>query len=192
MGLMGRVLGLGGAVRDVSGAVTDVAEVFVGNRGARDAQAHAEFTAVVEQYGTEFGGTGSGWFDGFVNGLNRLPRPLLALSTFALFGFAMASPAAFSVRMESLQLVPEPLWWLLGAVVSFYFGARELHYRRGLAGPSVGTGVAVPAAASGPYTGPAPVPVMIPRAQAGPGPVAVRAADPHFNAAIEEWRGRQT
>jgi hypothetical protein len=26
--------------------------------------------------------------------------------------------------------VPEPLWWLLGAIVSFYFGARELHYLR--------------------------------------------------------------
>jgi len=26
--------------------------------------------------------------------------------------------------MQGLALVPEPLWWLLGAVVSFYFGAR--------------------------------------------------------------------
>ena len=26
--------------------------------------------------------------------------------------------------------MPEPLWWLLGAIVSFYFGARELHYFR--------------------------------------------------------------
>ncbi|WP_422385854.1 3TM-type holin [Paracoccus tegillarcae] len=29
-----------------------------------------------------------------------------------------------------LSLVPEPLWWLLGAIVSFYFGAREAHYFR--------------------------------------------------------------
>jgi hypothetical protein len=27
--------------------------------------------------------------------------------------------------MSSLALVPEPLWWLLGVVVSFYFGARH-------------------------------------------------------------------
>jgi len=26
--------------------------------------------------------------------------------------------------MAGLALVPEPLWWLLGAIVSFYFGAR--------------------------------------------------------------------
>ena len=27
--------------------------------------------------------------------------------------------------MAGLALVPEPLWWLLGAIVSFYFGARH-------------------------------------------------------------------
>ena len=34
-----------------------------------------------------------------------------------------------------LALVPEPLWWLLGAIVSFYFGAREAHYIRQRNGP---------------------------------------------------------
>ncbi len=65
-----------------------------------------------------------------MNGLNRLPRPLLTMGTLALFVYAMAAPVGFSRRMEGLQLVPEPLWWLLGAIVSFYFGARELHYQR--------------------------------------------------------------
>ena len=32
--------------------------------------------------------------------------------------------------MEALALAPDELWWLLGAVVAFYFGARELHYAR--------------------------------------------------------------
>jgi hypothetical protein len=26
--------------------------------------------------------------------------------------------------MQGIALVPEPLWWLLGVIVSFYFGAR--------------------------------------------------------------------
>ena len=26
--------------------------------------------------------------------------------------------------MAGIALVPEPLWWLMGAIVSFYFGAR--------------------------------------------------------------------
>jgi len=28
------------------------------------------------------------------------------------------------IRTQGLALVPDPLWWLLGAIVSFYFGAR--------------------------------------------------------------------
>ena len=69
-------------------------------------------------------------FDGFVNGLNRLPRPLLALGTLALFGYAMSDPVGFSIRMQALGHVPEPLWWLLGGIVAFYFGAREAHHLR--------------------------------------------------------------
>ena len=55
---------------------------------------------------------------------------MLALGTLGLFIFAMVDPAGFGARMVGLSLVPDPLWWLLGAVVSFYFGARELHYMR--------------------------------------------------------------
>jgi hypothetical protein len=40
--------------------------------------------------------------------------------------------------MAGLAGVPEPLWWLLGAVVGFYFGARELHYLRRPRVPSLG------------------------------------------------------
>ena len=42
----------------------------------------------------------------------------------------MVDPVGFAARMVGLEAVPEPLWWLLGAIVSFYFGARELHYFR--------------------------------------------------------------
>jgi hypothetical protein len=85
----------------------------------------------LEQHGTEFQYGRLGLFDSVMNGLNRLPRPMLALGTLGLFVFAMLDPAGFAPRMEGLALVPEPLWWLLGAIVSFYFGARELHYARG-------------------------------------------------------------
>jgi len=57
--------------------------------------------------------------------LNRLPRPMLAMGTIALFGVAMSDPVWFASRMEGLAMVPEPLWWLMGAIVSFYFGARH-------------------------------------------------------------------
>ncbi len=37
----------------------------------------------------------------------------------------MVDPIWFASRMQGLALVPEPLWWLLGAIASFYFGARH-------------------------------------------------------------------
>jgi len=42
-----------------------------------------------------------------------------------LFITAMVDPVWFASRMQGVSLVPEPLWWLLGVVVSFYFGARH-------------------------------------------------------------------
>jgi hypothetical protein len=42
----------------------------------------------------------------------------------------MVDPAGFGARMAGLNQVPEPLWWLLGAIVGFYFGAREAHHFR--------------------------------------------------------------
>jgi hypothetical protein len=36
----------------------------------------------------------------------------------------MVDPIWFAARMQGIALVPEPLWWLLGVIVSFYFGAR--------------------------------------------------------------------
>ena len=49
----------------------------------------------------------------------------MAFGVLALFVAAMVDPVWFSIRMQGLALVPDPLWWLLGAVVSFYFGARH-------------------------------------------------------------------
>ncbi|KAB7615674.1 methionine synthase I [Amylibacter sp. SFDW26] len=123
MGVIGKILGIGKAVDHVGGAVENVAEVFVSNRTKALQAAHG-------QYASEFGGPSHGPFDDFVNGLNRLPRPILALGTVGLFVYAMIDPYAFSIRMQGLDTVPDQLWWLLGAIVSFYFGARELHHAR--------------------------------------------------------------
>ncbi|NOX41298.1 MAG: hypothetical protein GXP05_12545 [Alphaproteobacteria bacterium] len=59
-----------------------------------------------------------------VTSTNRLPRPAMALGVLFLIDSAMVDPVWFASRMQGLVLVPDPLWWLLGAIVSFYFGAR--------------------------------------------------------------------
>ncbi|MBY4892205.1 holin family protein [Rhodobacteraceae bacterium N5(2021)] len=130
MGLIDRALGGGQTVSTIGDAAEGLSEVFVPN-ATRAMELAAEIhQATLETASAEFEYAGTGWFDRMINGLNRLPRPMLALGTLGLFIYAMAEPVGFSERMVGLQEVPEPLWWLLGAIVSFYFGARELHYSR--------------------------------------------------------------
>ena len=206
MGMMGRVLGLGGTAREVGAAVGDVAEVFVGNRAERDAAEEARLATALDQFGAEFArAAGGAPFDRFVNAMNRLPRPLMTIGTLGLFAYAMVEPAGFGLRMQGLDLVPEPLWWLLGAIVSFYFGARELHYQRarsvlGRAAEPVGrvvarTAAALPRAGAPAETdSPAP-PVPAPPAAEPAAQLALAFAaplpgpgHPDHNPAIDEWR----
>ena len=69
-------------------------------------------------------------YDQVIDAMNRLPRPALMILTVALFSYAALDPDGFAARMQALSAVPEPLWWMQGAVVTFYFGARETHYAR--------------------------------------------------------------
>ncbi len=123
MGLIERMLGvLFGSGRNV---VRETVEVFRENAetgGRRGAQVQMQ---AMEQLGQEFMVERKGNFDRFMDGVNRLPRPALALGTLGLFVSAMVAPLWFAERMQGIALVPEPLWWLLGVIVSFYFGARH-------------------------------------------------------------------
>ena len=130
MGVIGRLIGSPAAVSALGEAAQGVAEVFLPSATKRmELSAEAQMAAL-RQLGEEYQHPALSWFDRLVNGLNRLPRPFLAFGTLGLFSYAMVDPEAFAMRMVGLNAVPEPLWWLLGAVVAFYFGARETHYFR--------------------------------------------------------------
>ena len=105
--------------------VKDTAEVFVENAEASAAREAALRGDALAQFGREFSSPRQSWFNTFMDGVNRLPRPLMALGTIALFVCAMSNPTWFAARMQGIALVPEPLWWILGAIISFYFGARH-------------------------------------------------------------------
>ena len=106
-------------------ALRETVEVFRPNAEASAVRDAARNAAALSQFAAEFQVERKGWFDRFVDGLNRLPRPMLALGTLGLFVSAMTNPVWFAQRMQGIALVPEPLWWLMGAIVSFYFGARH-------------------------------------------------------------------
>ncbi|GHA40981.1 hypothetical protein GCM10008927_01560 [Amylibacter ulvae] len=131
MGLIGKILDVGKAVERVGRSAENITEVFVPNKTEKQKQEYQKYRASLDQYAQEFALAPLGFFNSFVNGLNRLPRPMLAFGTMGLFVFAMVDPSAFTLRMVGLNQVPEPLWWLLGAIVSFYFGAQEMHHFRG-------------------------------------------------------------
>lgn len=128
--LFGWIFGGAREARALGQTVTSVAEVFRPNATRALELGHDAYKAAHASHTAEFQYARGGWFDSAVNGLNRLPRPLLALGTLGLFVYAMADPNGFAIRMHALSNVPEPLWWLLGAVVAFYFGAREAHHLR--------------------------------------------------------------
>ena len=122
---MGLISKLFGAMFNGKNIVKQTVEVFRPNAENQAVRGHAYSTAALTQFAAEF--AGCGWFNRVLDGLNRLPRPAFALGAIALFDAAMFDPLWFGERMQGLVLVPDQLWWLLWVIVSFYFGARELH-----------------------------------------------------------------
>lgn len=175
-----RALFLQGGAARLGQVGVDIVGAIRPNATRRMELGHDAFAASQAAYATEAAQVRLGLFDRFVDALNRLPRPLLALATPALFAYAMIDPPGFALRMQSLAQVPEPLWWLLGAVVAFYFGARETHYlreHRPLALPA-----SAPPAAALPQT---PSAEPSPAASEPPSDTAPRPRP--TNPALEEW-----
>lgn len=122
MGMIDRVFGL---LFGRGNVIAQTAEVFRPNaENAAQRELHLS-EAALAQMAAEFANHKCGLFDSVLDAINRLPRPALAMGTLGLFVSAMVDPVWFGSRMQGLALVPEPLWWLLGAIVSFYFGARH-------------------------------------------------------------------
>ena len=112
-------------------------------------------------------------FRSFLDSLNNLPGPVVVVSTSAMVGFAVLDPTGFAARMNGLNEVPEPLWWVMGGLVSFYFGAREMRFARGRAVVEAMAASVAPASLPG----------------GEPAPVAGGATGDAFadNAALRDW-----
>lgn len=109
------------------GFVPDLLKSFLGNKAAREDNISTEQMAVLDQYAAEFQGPErlGGW-NSFVDGLNRLVRPLMTFGTIGLFVWCAFDPISFTVAMTALQAVPEMLWYILLSIVAFWFGGRVL------------------------------------------------------------------
>lgn len=189
MGIVGDILGVifGGG----RNTIAETVEVFRPNAEAQATRDASREAAALAQFAAEFAVPRQGAFDRFMDGLNRLPRPMLALGTLGLFVAAMVDPIWFAQRMQGIALVPEPLWWLMGAIVSFYFGARHQtksqSFQKGLTTalsrtPQVAKNIrALAALASGSD------PIAAPIAETEAGDLAAEEGGASDNAALEDW-----
>ena len=171
--------------------VRDTVEVFRENAEAGSQRGAQVQMQAMTQYGEEFVVPRQGWFDRFMDGVNRLPRPALALGTLGMFVAAMVDPLWFSQRMQGIALVPEPMWWLLGVIVSFYFGARHQVKSQNFQREIVGTMAHVPQVMSNIKA------LRTLRAQSigvadsgSDAQLASASLAPDSNAALEAWRQR--
>lgn len=110
----------------------ELVEVFKPNAektAARDHEERMEISkqdlASLEQFAAEFRSkrTSTAW-DSFIDGLNRLPRPLITLGILGLFVLAPADPLRFLEIARAYQIMPDGFWALLSIIIAFYFGGR--------------------------------------------------------------------
>lgn len=170
----------GGGVNSIASGAAEVGRVFIGDKAASAAQGAAAYQSALGQFGAEFSRPAKTWFDGVVDGINRLPRPILAFSILGLFAFAMMDPVSFAARMQGLALIPQPLWWIIGTVIAFYFGARETFKARDFKAATRSEVQATVAAIRDIEAIPDPAP-----------PIVTTTETPVENAALRDWQAAQ-
>jgi hypothetical protein len=119
----------------------ELIEVFKPNAESEARRGHAERLALsaqdlasLEQYAAEFQPRANRpWWDSFIDGLNRVPRPLITLGVLAFFVLAPLDPLRFAQIARAYELMPDGFWALLSIIVAFYFGGRMQLKRQDMA-----------------------------------------------------------
>lgn len=103
--------------------VGNIIKTVFGSRLERDRfQADAR-SAVYQQFASEFGHSKT-WWDSMIDGINRLPRPIMTFGTIYIFWLCWSDPVTFMQGATALQAMPKEGWYILAAVVTFWFAAK--------------------------------------------------------------------
>ncbi len=123
MGMIGQLLAvLFGGGRNV---IADTAAAFRPNAEAQAARAYGLDSATLNQLAAEFAWRGQrGWFDRMMDGINRLPRPMLVLGVFSMLIWTARDPVGSAEVFTSWAIIPTEFWYVVLAIVTFYFGGR--------------------------------------------------------------------
>jgi Holin of 3TMs, for gene-transfer release len=124
MGLIRNIFGaLFGGGRNV---ITETLETFRPNAEAQSQRSHDLDSAAMAQLAAEFRQNGQrGWFDQVMDGINRLPRPMLVFSVFGLLAWTAVDPIEAAKVFTSWAIIPVEFWYVVLAIVTFYFGGRH-------------------------------------------------------------------
>jgi len=123
--MIGKILTslMGGGVQAISSAITP----FTGDKVQQEDHRSEENLARLGQYAAEYTERHNRtWWDSAIDGLNRLPRPIMAFGVMGVFVWASIDPVRFSAAAQAWALIPEEMWIVLGAIVTFFFGDRTL------------------------------------------------------------------
>lgn len=118
--------------------VAETAGIFHAGAEASAGRAHELDSAVLEQLAAEFGQRRRGGFDRLMDGVNRLPRPLLVAGIVWMLVETARTPERMAEVFAAWAVLPEAAWVVFGIVVTFYFGGRaqlkDQEFQRGLVG----------------------------------------------------------
>ena len=115
-----------GLIGILSGA-NKLAKTFIGDKAAKEANFHAEQMEIQRGYQSEFlAPEKKGWFNQLIDGYNRLMRPAMTSGIIYLFIWACVDPVEFTLTVQALQIIPDMMWYVLLAIISFWFGGRIL------------------------------------------------------------------
>lgn len=125
MGILSWLIGGGGGVDKVAGGAERIGGIFRPNAERSAQRAHDADGAVMGQYSSEFNARNNrGWFDQFVDGMNRLVRPFITFSIFGIFIYTPIDPLKMTEVFTAWALIPAGLWTIATVIVGFFFGGR--------------------------------------------------------------------
>ena len=118
---IGGFLGIGGG----KNAIVETIEVFrpnAENSAQREADANS---AVQAQYASEFHTRNNrGLFDQFVDGMNRLVRPMIVYSMTGILVYTPFNIEGMSAVFLAWAVLPAGFWVMYSGILAFYFGGR--------------------------------------------------------------------
>jgi hypothetical protein len=181
-----------GAIAGLFRPARELIEVFRPNAESSAERDHVERMALsdqdlaaLQQFAAEFHPRERRtWWDSLIDGLNRLPRPLITLGILAFFVLAPLQPVLFLEVAKIYALMPDGFWALLSVVVAFYFGGRMQLKRQDMTVKGGALLVAREIVAQR-EAAHAPLPPPPPAASGEP------PSPPAANRVVAEWRRRQ-